>query len=175
MEDLITDHVPGEPSASPLFRDEASVGDDQPSTAPPAGEDDGAPANKAGTSTIADQVKQKLTGVLAGQKDAAADALKQVADTVHRSGEQFQGQQDWIASAVEHGATELDALATALREKELGDLAGQVRSFARRRPAIFVGAAFAAGFVIARIGRIVVSDLSRDDLPRMPEVGDAQQ
>jgi ABC-type transporter Mla subunit MlaD len=94
-------------------------------------------------SSLTEQAKQKLTGAVTEQKDAAADLVQHFAKTVHRSGEQFQGHQDWIASAIGRGATELDTLATTLRERDLGELAGQVLLFARRQPALFMGAAFA--------------------------------
>jgi hypothetical protein len=125
-------------------------------------------------SPLADQAKQKLTGALAGQKDAAADLVQHLAETVHRSGEQFQGQQDWIASAIGRGASELETLATTLRNKDLGDLAGQVQSFARRQPALFMGAALAAGFAVARLGKVTAGSLSREDLPTIPEVSSGQ-
>lgn len=125
-------------------------------------------------SSIADQAKHKLTGSLDGQKAVAADMIEKFAQTVHRSGEQFQGQQDWIASAIGRGAAELDTLAGTLRDKDLGDLAGEVQSFARRQPAMFMGTALAAGFALARLGKVVAGDLSRDDLPTMPEVGNGQ-
>ena len=50
-------------------------------------------------------------------------------------------------------------------------MVSQVRSLARRQPALFVGACLAAGFALARVGKLVAADVSRDDLPTMPEVG----
>ena len=63
------------------------------------------------------------------------------------------------------------SLASSLRENDLSSLLGQVKSLARRQPALFVGASLAAGFAVARLGKIVAADVSRDDLPNMPEVG----
>ncbi|RYE86745.1 MAG: hypothetical protein EOP19_06065 [Hyphomicrobiales bacterium] len=125
-------------------------------------------------SSLAGQAKQKLTGTLDSQKGAAADFVEELAQTVQRSGEQFEGRQDWIASAVGRGAAELNTLAGSLRDKDLGELAGQVQSFARRQPALFMGAALAAGFAVARLGKVVAGDLSRDDLPTVPEVNNGQ-
>lgn len=126
----------------------------------------------AAPSTVA-AATNALTGALEGRKNAAADAVRGFAETVHRSGEQFKGQQDWIASAVHRGAAELDTLADTLREQKLGDLAGQVQGFATRQPILFLATTFAAGFGLARLGKIVAADLSRDDLPTIPPVGDA--
>ena len=120
-------------------------------------------------SSMAGQAKQKLSGALDGRKNAVADAIEGLAQTVQRSGEQFEGQQDWIASAIGRGAAELNSLAGSIRDKNIGDLAGEVQSFAKAQPALFMGAALAAGFAVARLGKVVVGDLSRDDLPTMPE------
>ena len=142
-----------------------------------AAADRGKPAGEErakAAATLREGAKEKLAGALDRQKDAAADVVERLAQTMGRSGEQFQGQQDWIASAIGRGADELSTLANAIRDKGLSDLAREVRSFARQRPALFMGAALAAGFAVARVGKVVAADLSRNDLPTMPEVGHAQ-
>lgn len=133
----------------------------------------GAAADKS--SSLVGQVKDKAVSAVEGQKAGLADQLDSLAESVHRSGEQLQGKQDWIAGAVERGAAELSTLASALRENDLGALLSQVQTFARRQPAVFIGAMFAAGFGLARFGKIVAADVSRDDLPTLPEVGHEQR
>ncbi len=129
----------------------------------------------AQASSLVDQVKDKAAAAADGQKAGIADQIDGFADAIHKSGEQFKGQQDWIASAVERGATELSSLATSLRENDLGTLLRQVQTFARQQPAIFIGASLAAGFALARFGKIVASDLSSDDLPTLPEITHGQR
>lgn len=133
----------------------------------------GEAADKA--SSLVGQVKDKALGAVEGQKAGLADQLDGLAESVHRSGEQLQGKQDWIAGAVERGATELSTLATSLRENDLSALLGQVQTFARHQPAVFIGAMFAAGFGLARFGKVVAADVSRDDLPTIPEVSHEQR
>jgi hypothetical protein len=43
----------------------------------------------------------------------------------------------------------------------------QVQSITRQQPALFIGASLAAGFAIARLGKLVASDFSHDDLPTL--------
>ena len=43
------------------------------------------------------------------------------------------------------------------------------RDLARRQPAVFVGAAMAAGFAAVRLGRVAVAGATQADLPHMPE------
>ena len=126
---------------------------------------------KGQASSLVGQVKDKAVAAATDQKEGLADRIDEVAQSLHKSGEQFAGQQDWIASAIERGAAELGSLATSLRENDVASLVAQVKSLARRQPALFVGASLAAGFAVARFGRIVAADVSHDDLPTMPEVG----
>ena len=123
------------------------------------------------TSSLVGQVKDKALAAASDQKEGLADHLDDLAHAVHKSGEQFAGQQDWIANAIERGAAELGALATSLRQNDIASLFGQAKSIAQRQPALFIGASLAAGFAVARLGKIVAADVSRDDLPTMPEVG----
>ena len=120
--------------------------------------------------TLVGQVKEKAKTAVEGQKAGVADQLETLAGSVKKSGQQFRGQQDWIAEAIERGATELSTLATSLRESDLSEILGNVQTFARRQPALFIGATFAAGFALARFGKIVAADVSTDDLPTMPKV-----
>jgi hypothetical protein len=125
----------------------------------------------AQTSSLVGQVKDKAFAAASDQKEGLADRLDDLAHAVHKSGEQFAGQQDWIASAIERGAAELGALATSLRQNDIASLFGQAKSIAQRQPALFIGASLATGFAVARLSKIVAADVSRDDLPTMPEVG----
>ena len=132
----------------------------------------GQAADKA--SSLLGQVKDKAAAAVESRKHDLADRVDGFAIAVHKSGEQFSGNQDWIASAVGRGAAELSTVATALRENDLNGLIGEVRNFARQQPAAFVGASLMAGFALARLGKIIVGDLSRDDLPTLPEVAHGQ-
>lgn len=151
----------------------AQVPEQSSGSAGAAASEAGAAVNQAKdqAASLVGQVKEKALTAASDQKDGIADGIDNLAQTVKKSGEQFAGQQDWIASAIDRGAGELSTLASSLRQNDLGSLVGQVRSFARRQPALFVGACLAAGFAVARLGKVVAADVSRDDLPTLPEVG----
>ena len=163
MQDPTNDGAPAHPPAPDQPRDDTpAMPDNQPEAAV---EDAGQRAR-----SLVGQAKQTLAGKLDGQKGAAADMVEQLAQSVQRSGEQFAGSQDWIAGAVGRGAQELNTLAASIHDKDLGELVDTVQAFATRRPAVFMAAAFAAGFAIARLGKVLAGNLSRDDLPTIPEV-----
>ncbi len=106
---------------------------------------------------------EKASSVAEEQKGNVAGYLEDVAKAVHRSGEQLEGHQDWIAQMVERGADELGALASTLRANDLQSLLGDLRALAKRQPALFVGASMAAGFALARVGRLAASGTSTSD------------
>ena len=125
---------------------------------------------KRQASSLFEQAKDKVVTVASEQKDDLAGRIEELAQSVHKAGEPFAGQQEWIADAIERGATELNALASSLRDNDVGSLARQVRTVAQRQPALFAGLCLAGGIAIARIGKLVAADVSREDLPSLPEV-----
>ena len=112
---------------------------------------------KARAGSLAGEFAEKASSVAETQKSGLADKLEDVAKAVHRSGEQLEGHQDWVAHLVERGAAELNMLATTLRSNDLQSLLGDLGSLARRQPALFVGASMAAGFALARVGRLAAT------------------
>jgi hypothetical protein len=160
-EATIPNPAPGSPNP------ERSFAQPQAASTPVAGA-------KQAAAGLAGQVKQRLTSSATDRKAGIADRLDEVAESLNKSSEQFAGKQDWIAGAIARGGTELGTLASSLRETDPADLLKQVQSFARRRPGLFIGASLATGFAVARFGKIVAADVSRGDLPVMPEVGHGQ-
>jgi uncharacterized protein YjbJ (UPF0337 family) len=126
-------------------------------------------ARLRGASLVGD-VKDQVVTAAEGQREGLADQVSDVADAVHQAGEHFKGNQDWIARIVEAGAAELGDLASTLRTNDLEGLMGRLQDLARRQPAIFVGAAMAAGFAAVRVGKVAAAGVSKADLPSMPEV-----
>ena len=107
--------------------------------------------------SLLDDVTEKASSTAGAQKQNVASYLDDVAKAVHRSGEQLEGHQDWVAHMVERGAAELSGLANTLRTNDLQSLMGDLGGLARRQPALFVGASMAAGFALARVGRLAAS------------------
>lgn len=116
---------------------------------------------------LAGAVGDKVAATASAQKDSLADRLEDVAHAVHRSGEQLEGHQDFIAHLVERGAAELSVLATTLRTNDLNGLMGGLQDLARRQPALFAGASLAAGFALSRVGRLAIAGASKADLPSL--------
>ena len=107
--------------------------------------------------SMASEIGEKASLVAEAQKSGLADKLEDVAKAAHRSGEQLEGHQDFVAHLVERGAAELNTLATTLRSNDLQSLLVELGSLAKRQPALFVGASMAAGFALTRVGRLAAS------------------
>jgi hypothetical protein len=119
--------------------------------------------------SVVGEVKDQAVSATHTAKDGIADRLDDVAKAIHSSGAKLEGHQDWIAHIVERGSRELGALASTLRTNDLHGLLGKLDDLARRQPAVFVGAAMAAGFAAVRLGRVAVAGATQSDLPHMPE------
>ena len=118
---------------------------------------------------VAGNVKDQVLSAAEESKDGMAGRLEDMAGAVHRSGEQLEGQQDWLAQLVERGADELGNLASTVRSNDLRGLVGKLEDIARRQPVLFVGAAMAVGFASARLGKVAIAGASRSDLPTIKE------
>lgn len=101
-------------------------------------------------STLIDQAQQVASTQVSTQKERAASALDAVAQTLHDTGSGMREQQPQIASLAEQAAGRVEDVSNYVRQHEMRDMIGQVESLARREPVLFLGAAFAIGFVAAR-------------------------
>jgi hypothetical protein len=76
--------------------------------------------------------------------NAITTALRQTASSLR------QQDQAALAGYVEQATSKIEEIARSLEQKDLDTLLWDVRSFARRSPALFFGATFAAGFIASR-------------------------
>lgn len=100
---------------------------------------------------IMGRVRESTTAQLSHQKERATDGLGSVAQAMRQSTQQLREQRhDTIAQYVQQAADQLEQLSTRLKEKDVGELVADAQRFARERPALFVGSAFALGVIGGR-------------------------
>lgn len=132
-----------------------------------------APPSETSESNLAADVRQRAESVTDTVKDQAretadagkaqlADQIEDVAGAVHRSGEQLEGHQDFLAKLVQRSADEMGSLAGTLRANDLDGLTERLQDLARRQPAVFTGLSIAAGFAAVRLAKVAVSRASSD-------------
>lgn len=111
------------------------------------------------------QAKEQVTEQAKGGQRKAGDALRSLAAELHEmaGGEHTGPASDLAAQA----AGRVDDLAGWLDQREPGELVGELRSFARRRPGMFLAGAALAGVLAGRLTRGVV-DANRDTGPSGP-------
>jgi len=114
-------------------------------------------ATGAGTSTgstgVMGKIRDQATSRLSSQKDRAADGLGSMVEAVRQTSQQLREKNPALADYTEKAAQQLDRFASDFRNRDVNELLADVRTFARRRPAIFLGGAVALGMAVARLAK----------------------
>jgi len=100
---------------------------------------------------LVDTARQQATSQLSTQQQRVAGTLNTVASALHDASREMHKQDETaIAEYVDTAASQVEQFATMLREQDLEQLMTTTAQFARRQPALFLGAAFALGFAATR-------------------------
>jgi hypothetical protein len=104
---------------------------------------------------LAGQAQQKgtqtLESGLAKGKTQAAETLNTVAETLVVSGQQLrQRNQERIGRFVDQTANRVERVSNYLQNTDVSEIVEKTEEFARRRPAVFLGATFVLGILGAR-------------------------
>jgi len=120
---------------------------------------------QAGTSTTADEVRSKVDEAastigeqaqriantqIGTQKERAAGTLQSIAQTLRDGSSSLEEQQPQVASIGEQAANRIEQLSDYVQQHDVSEMVGDAERLARQQPAVFLGAAFAVGFVAAR-------------------------
>jgi hypothetical protein len=104
-----------------------------------------------GSTGLIDKVKQGATSQLSTQKDRATEGIGSVVEAVRQSSQQLRdNQHDTLAQYVDQAVGQLERFSNRLKEKNVGEILQEAQQLARRRPAVFIGSAFAIGLLGAR-------------------------
>jgi ElaB/YqjD/DUF883 family membrane-anchored ribosome-binding protein len=103
---------------------------------------------------LRDAARQQAEGLLDRQKAAAADQAEKVTTVLHKMADEFERQeQPYFSGCVNELAKRSDTFTRNLRERDLDTLMEQTRDYSRQHPALFMGGAIAAGFMLSRVLR----------------------
>jgi hypothetical protein len=96
-------------------------------------------------------VEEETKSRLGKGKETAAHQVSVIAQALRASGDELREQEEpEMAKYASMAADRADRIASTLRDKNVDQLTGEVENFARRKPEVFLGAAFATGVLIAR-------------------------
>lgn len=119
--------------------------------------DNVARAAKGHASGIADAAKDfastatnKVSSALNDQKAAGADYIGSFAQAVKRAAGEFENDVPQAATYIRQTADRIDNVASAVRDRDMRELMGEVQDFARRQPTLFFGGAMVLGFAALR-------------------------
>jgi ElaB/YqjD/DUF883 family membrane-anchored ribosome-binding protein len=114
-------------------------------------EDNAEPGRESGRTAIA-RIRDNASARIAEGKDHATQGVATVAEAARQTTRQLRDQHhDSLANYVEKAADQLERFSSHLKERNVAELVDDVQQFARRRPAVFIGSAFAVGFVCSRL------------------------
>jgi hypothetical protein len=100
---------------------------------------------------VAGHAKDRARAFLDGQKDAAADHIESVSQTLHETVDRLREKSPGaLSDYAERAVQGVDSLAATLREQDVRSMVRSVENLARRQPALFVAGSVAAGFALAR-------------------------
>jgi hypothetical protein len=100
---------------------------------------------------VADQARHQVKSQLATGKERAADSMSSVADALRLAGDQLREQKhEHMSSYADSAAEMVENVSRYLGDHDIDRIFGEVEGFARRQPALFLGGAFALGFMASR-------------------------
>lgn len=108
---------------------------------------------QAAASEAADTIKSRARDVAEQQKEAGAQQIGAIADAMKAAADNLEGKVPRAAEYIDEVAGQLGSVASALRQRSIDDVVGNVADFARKQPAAFFIGAVAAGFALSRFAK----------------------
>jgi hypothetical protein len=100
-------------------------------------------------SNVASQAKEQVNAQFDTRKDKAVETIGNVATAIRETGDKLKGVGP-LGDVAGRAADGMEKVADFFEGKQVGDVVRDVERFARREPALFIGAAFALGLIGGR-------------------------
>ncbi|MEA2944365.1 MAG: hypothetical protein QOD09_4894 [Bradyrhizobium sp.] len=99
---------------------------------------------------MASQATDKLKQTVDGQKNAGADYVGNLADTLRRAAREFDHDLPIAGAYIRKAASQIEGVSDQIKTGNFSDLISGAQDFARRQPTAFLGLAVLAGFGAVR-------------------------
>ncbi len=99
---------------------------------------------------MASQATGKLQETFDGQKQAGAEYVGSLADTMRRAAREFDTDLPIAGAYIRKAASQIEGVSDSIKTGNFNDLLRGAQSFARRQPTAFLGIAVLAGFGVVR-------------------------
>jgi hypothetical protein len=100
-------------------------------------------------SNVANQAREQVNTQFDTRKDKAVETMGNVANAIRETSDKLKGVGP-LGDVAGRAADSIDHVAEFFEGKQIGDVVRDVERFARREPALFLGAAFAIGLIGGR-------------------------
>jgi hypothetical protein len=107
---------------------------------------------------VASQATDKLKETVQGQKNAGAEYVGSLADTMRRAAREFDGDLPIAGVYIRKAASQIEGVSDSIKTGNFRDLVRGAQSFARRQPTAFLGMAVLAGFGVVRFLKSSAND-----------------
>ncbi|UYV19795.1 hypothetical protein K1Y77_03720 [Halomonas qaidamensis] len=103
---------------------------------------------------IKDAAEQQAENAFAQQRESAAEQTKIVSAVFQKAADEFDRQkQPFCSQQTRRLAQKVDRFSQTMRDKDLHGLCKEAENYGRKEPALFIGGAIAAGFLVTRFLR----------------------
>lgn len=113
---------------------------------------------KAAAGSAMNDVKNVAMHQVEGAREKAGEMGHTTASRFRDLAGQVEQDLPWLSGAFTKSADGLDNVTDSLTRGDLGQTFNALTDFAKRQPAIFLGASVALGFALARIGKTAIEE-----------------
>lgn len=136
--------------------------------------DDAARRMKEAAGTVIERGKQAASDAATKGAERVSSSAETTASALRRAAADVEDDNRMIGTALRKGAESIERAAQSLQGGDLSRVVDDLNGFARRQPALFLGASVALGFALARVGKTAIEQNSSADTDRpstpMPEI-----
>ena len=117
---------------------------------------------KDAASTLVERGKTAASEAVEAGAERASGMADTTAAALRRAAADVEGDNRLIGTALQKSADAVERAAAALQGGDLSRVVEELNGFARRQPAIFLGASLAVGFALARVGKTALEQVGDD-------------
>jgi hypothetical protein len=118
---------------------------------------------KDSAATLVDRGKDAAMQKAEEGAERLATSAQGTASALRRAADDVQEENAWIGKALRKSADGLEQATRSLAGGDVSRGVSDLNAFARRNPAIFLGASVALGFALARVGKTAIERATDDD------------
>lgn len=114
---------------------------------------------KESAAGLLDSGKAAATQTLERGVERVADSADHTASALRRAADDVEADNRWIGAALRKSADGLEQATRSLSGGDMSRVLDDLNGFARRNPALFLGASVALGFALARVGKTAAEEV----------------